>query len=181
MEVHETPKTSICFLNLMNSNTGAFDSAQTPPDSIADLDQVLGGEGHTYYVLAGVRDESTAADIVACLAERGLACTSSHSSLYGHGVYRSLCVALSSPQAPYLTWDGRSAEIEGEWPVVKQTFVAADVEVCLAHMLRASGGPPWPALKPVAPAAPKAEEVKTGQKTDGTAYFECVTCDYVYV
>jgi hypothetical protein len=175
---------SVCLLNLMNADTGAYNSARTPLGSIADVNQLLNGEAHTYYIIAGIKDEHTATKITEYLTDHGRACTLSLSDEYGRGAaYRSLCAALSAQGVPRLTWAGASSAIaataatELGWPVVKQTFVADNIEVCLIHSLHGSGD--WPALKPAAPAAPQKEEIKIGQKNDGTVYIECFTCDHI--
>jgi len=169
---------SVCLLNLMNADAGSYNSARTPLGSIADVNQLLSGEAHTYYIIAGIKDKPTATKITEYLADCGRACTLSLSDEYGRGAtHRSLCAALSAQGAPCLTWTSASSGIELGWPVIKQTFVADNLEVCLIHSLHGTSA--WPALKPAAPAAPQKEEIKIGQKNDGTVYIECYTCDHI--
>jgi hypothetical protein len=177
----QAPEASVCLLNLMNADTGAYDSARTPLGSIADMDQLLGDDPHTYYVLAGIKNEATLAEITRYLAIRGLAYASSHSSQYGRGVHRCLCAALSAPDAPQLTWTTSDTELGQGCSVVRQTFAAqSGIEVCLVHTLCETGT--WPTLSGhgvtwPAPAAPQKEKIEIKRKPDGAALIECITYD----
>jgi len=179
-------------LNLMNASQGAYESSRVPPGAIPDVDRLLGCAPHTFYILLGVKDLSTVADLLSYLAERGLSCAAACSEPYGRGAHRGVCAVLSASEgAPCLQWRGaKLADFSGR-TAIEHRFVSPEgnegsrTGVIVRHVVRGSDSHAWPELSPAqsggktrAPLPPVPDEVKIGDK-NGNTIIVCVSHDCI--